>query len=567
MSLLSGTRTLRLPRLRSYVPQPDDPRIFWFNSERDHIIEEVVRRIMERHGDADDELEQVLNDVAYHEVRRLERQGDNEAGRNVDFWRGVIRRLGRMSPEGKHEMLRSIAESMARDVAGNFDPRVYRLAVKMVPSVLTAVMQPASLLRKMLDTVPNRLDDLIATEGPLEKIRRLSRIGTIILAPTHTSNLDSLAIGWALHRDGMPPMLYGAGKNLFSNPIISFFMHNLGAYRVDRRIKARLYKQILKAYSCIMLERGYHSLFFPGGTRSRSGAVESRVKLGLAGTGVEAFSRNHARGAQRPMFFVPATMNHALVLEAETLIEDYLTEKGRERYIIEDDEFSRLERWVAYLNRLKGLDCACILRFGEPMDPFCNPVDDEGRSLAPSGQVVDPGTYVSRSGSTVVDHARDAAYTHELGIAMARSFVNETVVMASQLVAHVIFRRLVRATPGVDLFGRLRYRGAVAIPHVDLVHEIGQARDALIELELDDKVHASSTVRQGSPERLLEYVLTAWNGYHSRDVARIESDAVIVEDPSLLLYYQNRLQPFAQELADEENRAAAREIATMELRK
>jgi len=566
MSLLSA-KPLRLPRLRGYVPQPDDPRIFWFNSERDHIIEEVVRRIMERHGDADEELEHVLNDVAYHEVRRLEKQGDHEAGRNVDFWRGLVRRLGRMSPEGKHEMLRSIAESMARDVAGNFDPRIYRLAVKLVPSVLTAVMQPASLLRKMLDTVPNRLDDLIVTEGPLEKLKRLSRIGTIILVPTHSSNLDSLAIGWGLHRDGMPPMLYGAGKNLFSNPIISFFMHNLGAYRVDRRIKARLYKQVLKAYSCIMLERGYHSLFFPGGTRSRSGAVESKIKLGLAGTGVEAFSRNRARGVERPMFFVPATMNHALVLEAETLVEDWLTEKGRERYIIEDDEFSRIERWVAYLNRLKGLDCAVILRFGEAMDPFCNPVDDEGRSVAPSGKIIDPGTYVSRGGSSVVDHARDAAYTHELGMAIASSFLQETVIMAAQLVAHVLFRRLVQATPGVDLFGRLRYRGAVAVPHVDLVREIGQARDSLTDLELAGKVHASSTVRQGSPERLLDYVLTAWNGYHSRDVARIESDAVIVEDPSLLLYYQNRLQPFAQELADDGSRAAAREISTMELRR
>jgi glycerol-3-phosphate O-acyltransferase len=44
-----------------------------------------------------------------------------------------------------------------------------------------------------------------------------------------------------------------------------------------------------------MIERGYHSLFFPGGTRSRSGMVEKRLKLGLAGTGVEAFARNQAR--------------------------------------------------------------------------------------------------------------------------------------------------------------------------------------------------------------------------------------------------------------------------------
>ena len=53
-------------------------------------------------------------------------------------------------------------------------------------------------------------------------------------------------------------------------------MHNLGAYRVDRRLKHGLYKDVLKTYSCVLIERGYHSLFFPGGTRSRIGGVERR---------------------------------------------------------------------------------------------------------------------------------------------------------------------------------------------------------------------------------------------------------------------------------------------------
>jgi hypothetical protein len=43
---LLPTRPLRLPRLRTYVPRPEDPKIFWFNSERADIVDEVVRRIM-----------------------------------------------------------------------------------------------------------------------------------------------------------------------------------------------------------------------------------------------------------------------------------------------------------------------------------------------------------------------------------------------------------------------------------------------------------------------------------------------------------------------------------------
>ena len=102
----------------------------------------------------------------------------------------------------------------------------------------------------------------------------------MIHVPTHLSNLDSVVFGFALERGGLPPATYGAGKNLFTNPVLSYFMHNLGAYRVDRRLRHALYKDVLKAYSCVLIERGFHSLFFPGGTRSRSGGVERRAQAG-----------------------------------------------------------------------------------------------------------------------------------------------------------------------------------------------------------------------------------------------------------------------------------------------
>ena len=558
------TKPLRLPRLRTYVPRPEDPKIFWFNSERDDIVQEVVRRIVERYED-EEAAELILSDCAYHEIRRYEGSKSEGAARKLEHWRSLIRRLGRMSYEGKHEALREIAEEMAKDVAGNFDPRVYKFAVRAVPGLLTAAMNPSNIVRNLVDS-GSRLDDLIAGEGPIDKIRHLSRRGTIVLVPTHSSNLDSLAIAWVLFREGLSPVVYGAGKNLFSNPIISFFMHNLGAYRVDRRIRAALYKEVLKAYSCVAIERGYHSLFFPGGTRSRSGAVELKLKLGLAGSGVEAFARNQVRGVERRVYFVPATINYALVLEAETLIDDFLKEEGKARYIIEDDEFSRLERWVSFFQKFRGLDSACIIRFGEPLDPYCNPVDDDGESLAPDGRVIDPRGYASRRGSPVVDGGRDAAYTRDLGNAIADRYLAETVVMHTQLVAHVLFRRLVRVTPGLDLFGRLRHRGDVAVPRDELVADLAETRDRLLRLCEEGRAHVSPAVRDMSADALLDRALQVWDGYHTRPVARVGGGAVIIEDPNLLLYYSNRIRTLAVELAadDPAERAAATEIAVME---
>jgi glycerol-3-phosphate O-acyltransferase len=552
-------RPLRIPYLKPYVPNPNDPSIFWFNSERRDIVHTVVERVVQEHSADPRTLELTLNEVALQETRRLSQQRDAEADAHLGEWRGLMRRIARMGENDKRQVLTTAVERFALDVAGNFDPRVYQFARRVVPKLLTGVMRPSRLVPDLLSSA-SYAHRLLSVEGEVDILRKLQSQGTLIYVPTHSSNLDSLALAQSLEMCGLPPVIYGAGKNLFTNPIISFFMHNLGAYRVDRRIKSDLYKEVLKAYSCVMIERGYHSLFFPGGTRSRSGMVERRLKLGLAGTALEAFARNQAKGIRRPIWFVPTTINYALVLEAETLVEDWLTEEGRGRYIIEDDEFSRIDRWVAFFRRMVGLSAACVIRFGRPVDPYGNEVDDDGRSLAPRGRVIDPGSYVLKGGRHVVDKARDAAYTRELGEMLVDKYQQETVMMSSNVVAHVLFRRLVRTTPGIDLFARLRMRGEVAMEREELLRDIGATRDRLLDLEARGRVRVSPFLRDARPEQMLELGMDAWNGYHSRVAARDAGTSIVAEDPTLLLYYQNRLVTFAVELAGEEDAQAAREI-------
>ena len=97
------------------------------------------------------------------------------------------------------------------------------------------------------------------------------------------AHIVSEVVARKVERIQLLPFLYGAGLNLFSNPLTSFFMHSLGAYTVDRRKADPLHRETLKEYATVALEGGGHNLFFPGGTRSRSGEIESRVKLGLLG--------------------------------------------------------------------------------------------------------------------------------------------------------------------------------------------------------------------------------------------------------------------------------------------
>ncbi|MFT5353006.1 MAG: glycerol-3-phosphate O-acyltransferase [Polyangiales bacterium] len=564
---LLSERPLRLPRMKPYVPQPDDPSIYWFNSERAEIIEETGRRVAEQHSTTREHLEIVLNDAAIHESARLEKQRDFEAEQSLGFWRGLSRRIARMSDSEKRDAAARIATRFAKDVAGNFDPRVYGMSRHVVPRLLTGVMRPSELPAAMRAggtdaPASSSLDRLIRVEGNVDRLRRLQKDGTLVYVPTHSSNLDSIVLGRAMELSNLSPVVYGAGKNLFTNPIISFFMHNLGAYRVDRRIRARIYKDVLKMYSQVMIERGYHSLFFPGGTRSRSNHIEQKLKLGLAGSAVNAFAHNQVRGVARRVYFVPTTINYELVLEAETLSEDWLKERGSARYIIEDDEFSRIDRWVSFFRKVTTQDSACVVRFGDPIDPFGNPVADDGRSLGPSGEAFNPRSYVERRGIATLDSARDAAYTTDLGEVLVEQYPKNTVIMATALVAHVLYRRLVRQTLNMDLFSRLRLRGEVSVARDELIRDVGETRDRLRKLEQDGQVFLSHNIRHADPDSILRRALDVWNGYHNRTAAKDLGVEVTVEDPALLLYYQNRLVNFAESIAGPSDIEAAREIGS-----
>jgi glycerol-3-phosphate O-acyltransferase len=288
--------------------------------------------------------------------------------------------------------------------------------------------------------------------------------------------------------------------------------------------------------------------------------IDRQLKLGLLGSAVGAFTTNRVRRVDRPVWFVPTTINYALVLEAETLVKDWLTEEGQARYIIEDDEFSRIDRWFAFFRKMVGMRGGCIIRFGEPIDPFGNAVDAEGRSLTPTGRSIDAGGYVEHRGKAVTDQARDASYTRELGQVLAQRYEKETVLMSTQVVSHVLFRDLVQSTPGMDLFTRMRLRAEIGVDADSLCRELGVARDRLLALERQGRVRTSEVVKEDSPQELLERALSFWNGYHDSTAATREGDRIVIGDPSLLLYYQNRLVPFAEDIADPEQLQAACEI-------
>ncbi len=236
-----------------------------------------------------------------------------------------------------------------------------------------------------------------------------------------------------IHRLGLPPFAYGAGLNLFSNALVGFFMRNLGAYTVDRSKGDPLYRQTLKEYATVLLEH-----------EESIGRNRTETQVGLLGTVPVALRHGLEAGTPRRHFVVPCTLTYPLVLEAASLVDDFLRAEGRARYVDARDELDRPSRWFDFLRELLDLDLVIHVHFGKPMDVVGNDVDADGESLDPRGRQIDPSGYFSVAGSLSEDAQRDAEYTRMMAARLIASYRTDTVAVPTSVLAYAVFECLRR---------------------------------------------------------------------------------------------------------------------------
>ncbi|MBX2812488.1 MAG: 1-acyl-sn-glycerol-3-phosphate acyltransferase [Myxococcales bacterium] len=535
--------------------------------DQERVVTELVSRVCERHmrthtsSEGRSHLQDVLEDSLYFERQRLELDGGKSPAysRDLTFWHNIQIKLRHATEPKLQQLIREVIHGYVFEIQGHFNPRVYALATKALPSGLGLLLNAVSPL-KVLRNLPQlpRLEDRIIIEGQVAQLQRLHQRGTVVFVPTHASNLDSPVVGFALYKMGLPPFLYGAGLNLFTNPLLSFFMRNLGAYTVDRKKTDPLYKDILKEYATISLENKYDNLFFPGGTRSRSGAIEKKLKRGLLGCGLAAYINNLQRRRAKPkIFIVPCTINSQLVLEAETLIDDFLKEVGKSRYIIDDDEFSQPRRVFDFAAQLSGLDSKIHIRVSSGLDVFGNPVDENGISLTPGGHSVDDRRYLLKGDQITSDPSRDHEYTRELALSIEDAFSRNNIVTSTHVTARAIFLALRRRNPSMSLLRLIRTGGVDDDLPISTVYQTAnEILEKLIKLERTNRICRSPSSR-GTAEAIIADGLKLFGIYHTRAAAKRSGDRIIPTDRTLLLYYQNRLEGYelpGGDVLDDDNR-------------
>jgi glycerol-3-phosphate O-acyltransferase len=527
---------------------------------RKEFIEEVIQESFENikatAKDVDKLIDEIETTVYREKLRSKKNPWKVDPEDDLAYWYGIQERLVELSNLGHKniekeldEIILDILTRYVNEIAGNFRKSRYRLARRMVKWWFSRLLN-ASMLKSFGAFWKDdyHLLDKLQVHGEIEHLRRMAAKGTIVMVPTHFSNLDSVLIGFIIHMLGLPAFIYGAGLNLFNIKIFAYFMESLGAYKVDRRKKNRLYLESLKTYSKLAVQKGAHSLFFPGGTRSRSGKIEERLKLGLLSSVMEAQRKcieELEDGQYRKIYVFPVVINYHFVLEAPGLIKEYLKTKGQERFYVDQDEYSTSYKIFSFMLKFFTKGSSISVTIGRGMDLFGNFLDDEGKSISKTGKEIDIKEYFMFDGVVKEDKQREYQYTMRLGDIIVDEYHRLNRVFSSHLVAFVAFNLMLRKHRHLDFFNVMRLQEEdLIIPYEKFANNVEIIREAIFKLKNDGKIDHAEHLN-GDLHSVINHGLTNVGMYHSkRPIVRNSQGDITTKDITVLYYYHNRLKGY-----------------------
>ncbi len=547
-------------RYEHVYPEIKDWPISKLSEDRANFIkeinEEVVRRLTKKYGE---NLHEPLTKTAYLELIRIkEEPWKVDPPQDRQFWKGIQSKIVKNEQKEEAEeqvlnqkLLQLVVNRYSEEIVGTFKEKTFLFARKFLTRFFNRLLNTAASrnFERFLSN-KHKLEDRLLLKGQIETVRSLMKKGTVVVVPTHHSNLDSILIGYMLDTfAGLPLFSYGAGLNLYNTGYTAYFMNRMGAYRVDRRKKNPIYLETLKTMSTLSIERGVNSLFFPGGTRSRSGALETKFKLGLVGTATEAQRRIYEKGEDTKVFIVPLVVSYHFVLEANFLIQGHLTKVGKEKYLKSKDEFHSVRKQLKFLWDFFSASNEITMTFGKPMDVVGNFVDENGISYDRKNNILEVKDYFLTDGKITANSQREQEYTKHLGDRIMERFYADNVVLTSHLVAYSAFKVLEKSNPDLDLYALLRSPTEdFVFPTDKLEKVVGDLKAKLLEMEQIDKLKVSEELRKLTPKEIIENGVKKMGTYHPMKPLKFNKNGELISQRFRTLYfYHNRLENYGLE--------------------
>lgn len=539
------------------IERIEDWPIYRLSKDRAEFIREIdeftFKRLVSRHRK---DLSDVIVKTMYDErIRIKEDPWKVDPPNERQFWNRISKKLIKKSldrddPQAKavaEDILHKIIHRYSEEIVGTFQIPTFRFAQRFLTAFFNRIFNAA--VGKSLRSIwrgRRHLYERLNVMGDMETVRQLFQHGTVIVVPTHSSNLDSILVGYALDQIlGMPSFSYGAGLNLYNFGPAAYFMNRLGAYRVDRRKKNPIYLETLKVMSNLSIQRGVNTLFFPGGTRSRSGELERDLKMGLLGTAVEAQRAMCQQHMKEKVFIVPLVLCYNSVLEAPFLIEQHLRSTGKENYIRLRDEGKSVRGWLRFIWRFFSTTSDITLSIGKPMDVLGNMVNAEGRSFDRFGNELDVQEYFIARNEVNEDRQREEEYTKLLAERIVDRYHIENVVLSSHLIAFAVFEMLLHENPKLDLFGILRLPpDDYLFPFHAVTEVVEQMQARLFQWEEQGKIRLAPEIHRTAEDIVRDGVKNLGIFHTDKPLVLTKEGHIVSTNFRVLYFYHNRLQNY-----------------------
>lgn len=539
------------------IERIEDWPIYLLSKDRPAFVRQIDEHTFDRiaHKHQDDLTDILVKTIYQERIRIKESPWKVDPPNERSFWNRISKQLIKKSldrddTESKavnEEILQKIIHRYSEEIVGTFQISTFKFAQRFLTAFFSRIFNAAvgKSIRAMFRGKRN-LYERLNIVGDVETVRALFKHGTVVVLPTHSSNLDSILVGYAMDQImGMPSFCYGAGLNLYNFGPAAYYMNRLGAYRVDRRKKNPIYLETLKAMSRLSIQRGVNSLFFPGGTRSRSGEIEQELKLGLLGTAVEAQRSMAQENSGKKVFLVPMVICYNAVLEAPFLIEQHLKITGKENYIRLRDEGASVRAWLRFVWRFFSTTSDITLSVGKPIDILGNYVNADGKSFDQHGNELDVSAYFTSHHAVNEDRQREVEYTKLLSDRIVERYQVENVVFSSHLVATAVFELLLHENPKLDIFGILRLPpDEYVFPRANVRDIVEQMQKRLLHLEQEGKIRLDPEIHLSAEEILKSGV---WNLgiFHTVKPLKLTKEGDIFSTSFRVLYfYHNRLRHY-----------------------
>ena len=475
-----------------------------------------------------DELYDELINTVYKEKLRISKKSwKADPPDDKKFWYTIKDKIiafenDKNNPKIKDEILPLVIDRYTKEITGNFKRTHHGFAKRLITSFLARLLNTARLRNPMGNL---NLDSRIQIFGKHKRLRKLSKTGTIVMVPTHFSHLDSALIGWIISYLGLPAFMYGAGLVLYNLRIFAYFFNSLGAYKVDRRKKHFLYLETLKTYTERAIVNGCHNLFYPGGTRSRSGSIEKNLKLGLLGSTLEA--QKELNKKNKKIYIIPVTFNYQFVLEGPALINQYLSKNNKDLgYSNTFKIFTFLIKYFTRSNRM-------AVSFGNPLDIYGNQVDKYGNSI--------------NKNNLSLEKNNKSEILNNLSEKIIDELMAGTVVFSSLILSFTSFEIIRRK------FRKMDIENIIELPEDELTLNIEKFKikyktvlESIKKLSEKKKLKISEELLLSIDDQI-KIGCKNLGLYHAIRPLEFKKDKIIIKNIKMLFYYRNRLDGYGIE--------------------